>query len=104
MDAGLLEARVEGRRRYYRADRRRLASVSDLLERMWNDALWRLKLAAELEATRRGPRPRRRPISRHKRPSRRRRATGTERASWGPREGGCKGSGDEVPGRQRKRR
>jgi hypothetical protein len=33
-----------------------------VLERMWGDALWRLKLAVELEQTRRGPRPvRRRP-------------------------------------------
>jgi hypothetical protein len=31
-----------------------------MLEAMWNDALARLKLAAELEAARRGPRPRRR--------------------------------------------
>jgi hypothetical protein len=27
---------------------------------MWDDALWRLKLHAELELTRRGPKPRRR--------------------------------------------
>jgi hypothetical protein len=32
-----------------------------MLEQMWDDALWRLKLAAELEQTRRGPRSRRRP-------------------------------------------
>ena len=30
---------------------------SSVLEPMWRDALWRLKLAAELEQTRRGPRP-----------------------------------------------
>lgn len=60
VNAGLLQARIDGRRRYYLADRGRLASVADLLERMWGDALWRLKLAAELEATRRGPRPQRR--------------------------------------------
>jgi DNA-binding transcriptional ArsR family regulator len=59
VDAGLLRARVEGRHRYYRADRTRLASVADLLESMWNDALWKLKLAAELEASRRGPQPER---------------------------------------------
>jgi DNA-binding transcriptional ArsR family regulator len=58
--AGLLGARSEGRFRYYRADRARLAAVADMLERMWGDALWRLKLAAELEASRRGPHPRRR--------------------------------------------
>jgi hypothetical protein len=28
-----------------------------MLEQMWNDALWRLKLRAELAETRRGPRP-----------------------------------------------
>jgi len=31
-----------------------------MLERMWDDALWRLKLQAELEQTRRGPKPARR--------------------------------------------
>jgi DNA-binding transcriptional ArsR family regulator len=68
VDAGLLEARVAGRHRYYRADRTRLAGVADMLERMWSDALWRLQLAAELEATRRGPRPRRRPSDRRRSP------------------------------------
>jgi hypothetical protein len=29
--------------------------MADMLERMWDDALWNLKLAAELEQTRRGP-------------------------------------------------
>jgi hypothetical protein len=33
--------------------------MAAMLERMWDDALWRLKLAAELEQSRRGPRPRR---------------------------------------------
>ena len=56
--AGLLEARVAGRERFYRANREKLAPIAELLEQTWNDALWRLKLAAELEATRRGPRPR----------------------------------------------
>jgi DNA-binding transcriptional ArsR family regulator len=54
-DAGLLQARVDGRRRYYRADRTRLGDVAQMLEDMWSDALWKLKLAAELEASRRGP-------------------------------------------------
>ena len=57
---GLVEARRDGRFRYYRVRRDALGSVGETLERMWNDALWRLKLAAELEHTRRGPRPRRR--------------------------------------------
>lgn len=60
VDAGLLQARTDGRRRFYRADRERLQPLSDLLEQTWADALWRLKLSAELEATRRGPRAKRR--------------------------------------------
>ena len=56
--AGLLDARVSGRERFYRANRERLEPVAALLEQTWNNALWRLKLAAELEAARRGPRPR----------------------------------------------
>lgn len=56
--AGLLDARASGRERFYRANRERLAPIAALLEETWNNALWRLKLAAELEATRRGPRPR----------------------------------------------
>src|SRR5262245_9632516 len=65
--AGLLEGRIEGRHRFYRADRARLAGVADMLERMWADGLWRLKLAAELKATRRGPPPQ--PRRRAPRPS-----------------------------------
>lgn len=57
-DAGLLHARAEGRHRFYRARREALGGVASVLERMWGDALWRLKLAAELEQTRRGPKPR----------------------------------------------
>ena len=68
VDAGLVDARIDGndgRRRFYKANRPRLESVADMLVRMWGDALWRLKLAAELEASRRGPRPRRRRARRH---------------------------------------
>lgn len=57
-DAGLVETRAEGRRRFYRAKADALRDVAPMLERMWDDALWRLKLAAELEHTRRGPAPR----------------------------------------------
>lgn len=57
--AGLLASRADGRHRYYQARREALAPVATMLETMWDDALWRLKLAAELEHTRRGPRPRR---------------------------------------------
>ena len=59
-DAGLLACRREHRHRYYRARREALGEVGRALERMWDDALWRLKLQAELEQSRRGPRPARR--------------------------------------------
>jgi DNA-binding transcriptional ArsR family regulator len=57
VDAGLMETRAEGRNRYYRADRKALAPMAKMLEAMWSDALWQLKLAAELEQSRRGPKP-----------------------------------------------
>ncbi|HLK46927.1 MAG TPA: helix-turn-helix domain-containing protein [Bryobacteraceae bacterium] len=56
-EAGLVESRGEKQFRYYRARREALGPVGEMLERMWDDALWRLKLAAELEQTRRGPKP-----------------------------------------------
>ena len=59
-EAGLVESRGEKQFRYYRARREALGPAAAMLEQMWNDALWRLKLAAELEETRRGPRPKRR--------------------------------------------
>ena len=55
--AGLLAARSQHRNRFYRVRREALGSAAPLLESMWDDALWRLKLAAELEQTRRGPKP-----------------------------------------------
>ena len=57
LEAGLVESRAERQQRYYRASRERLAPVAAMLEDMWSDSLWKLKLAAELEETRRGPRP-----------------------------------------------
>ena len=59
-EAGLVTVRTEGRHRFYRARAAALGPVATLLEQTWDDALWRLKLHAELEETRRGPRPRRR--------------------------------------------
>jgi DNA-binding transcriptional ArsR family regulator len=56
-EAGLVEARADSRNRLYRARREALGPMGAMLERMWDDALWRLKLEAELEQTRRGPRP-----------------------------------------------
>jgi len=60
MEAGLVEARTESRFRYYKAKPETLGPLAQMLEQMWEDALWSLKLAAELEESRRGPRPRRR--------------------------------------------
>jgi DNA-binding transcriptional ArsR family regulator len=57
LEAGLVEARSESRFHYYRARREALGAVGEMLEHMWSDALWRLKLAAELEESRRGPQP-----------------------------------------------
>ena len=56
-EAGLVESRGEKQFRFYRARREALGALGEMLERMWDDALWRLKLAAQLEQTRRGPRP-----------------------------------------------
>lgn len=58
--AGLVECRVAHRFRFYRVNHAALGPVAAALERMWGDALWSLKLAAELEESRRGPRPMRR--------------------------------------------
>lgn len=55
--AGLLESRAEGRFRYYRARKKALGPMAKALEAMWDDSLWKLKLAAELEESRRGPKP-----------------------------------------------
>jgi DNA-binding transcriptional ArsR family regulator len=54
--AGLLDVRVDHRHRFYKARQSALGPLAPTLERMWDDALWRLKLAAELEEARRGPR------------------------------------------------
>jgi len=60
-DAGLVQSRAEGRFRYYRAKKEAVGPMATALRQMWDDALWRLKLAAELEQSRRGPRRKRRP-------------------------------------------
>lgn len=56
---GLVAARAEGRQRYYRARPESFGPVGAMLEAMWDDALYRLTLNAELEEARRGPAPRR---------------------------------------------
>jgi DNA-binding transcriptional ArsR family regulator len=58
VDAQLVEVRSESRNRYYRARKASLGELRPFLEQMWSSALWKLKLAAELEETRRGPRSR----------------------------------------------
>jgi DNA-binding transcriptional ArsR family regulator len=63
---GLLAMRRDGRRRLYRARPRVLGPVGRALESMWDDALYRLTLRAELEEARRGPPAGRR--RRHPRP------------------------------------
>jgi len=57
-DAGLVEARRDGRRRLYRAVPDRLGPLRTWLEQMWGEALWQLKIRAEVEQARRGPRTR----------------------------------------------
>ena len=57
VDAELVEVRSESRNRYYRARKDSLGELRPFLEQMWSSALWKLKLAAELEESRRGPRP-----------------------------------------------
>ena len=59
-ESGVVDIRAEKRNRFYRARRKALAPVAKVLEAMWADSLWNLKLAAELEETRRGPQPHRR--------------------------------------------
>ena len=59
LEARLVEARAENRNRFYRANREALGEFAGMLERMWDDALWKLKLAAELEQSRRGPKQQR---------------------------------------------
>jgi DNA-binding transcriptional ArsR family regulator len=56
-DAGLVAVRPHGRERFYRGLPERLGPLRPWLESLWDDALYRLKLLAELEAGRRGPRP-----------------------------------------------
>jgi len=60
VEAGLIEVRAQQRNRFYRARQEALGPAAEILEHMWDDALWKHKLAVELEETRRGPKPRRR--------------------------------------------
>jgi len=66
-EAGLVEARRDSRHRFYLARRSAFGPLGRVLEGFWKDALGRLKLAAELEQSRRGPRAGARPGKRRAR-------------------------------------
>lgn len=57
LDAGLVECKADRQFRVYHVRRDALGPAASMLESMWTDALWRLKLRAELDETRRGPKP-----------------------------------------------
>jgi DNA-binding transcriptional ArsR family regulator len=57
-EAGLVACERRGRSRLYRARRQALGPLRRWLEQQWDDALYRLKLQAELDEARRGPSPR----------------------------------------------
>jgi DNA-binding transcriptional ArsR family regulator len=67
-DAGLVTCRQDHRHRYYRTRSEALGPLAPALAAMWDTALGRLKLQAEMEARRRGPRPRRRQTRKATRP------------------------------------
>ncbi len=56
--AGLVRFRGEGVRRFYVARKEEMGSLQTWLESMWDTALYRLKIRAEMEEARRGPQPR----------------------------------------------
>ena len=70
--AGLVSVRKHGRHRFYAARPAALEPLRAWLESMWDDALYRLKLAVELERARRGPRPRARRLGGRKKTRRHR--------------------------------
>jgi DNA-binding transcriptional ArsR family regulator len=51
-DAGFVEVRADGNRRYYRADRERLGPLAAALEAMWADTLDLLAEAVESDERR----------------------------------------------------
>ena len=59
LEAGLVESRLAGRNRYYHAQKKALGPLAKMLEAMWADALWTLKVAAEMEQAKRGPKQKR---------------------------------------------
>ena len=65
VEAGLVEARAEKRNRWYKAKPEALGELGTMLEKMWDDALWKLKLEVEFEESRRGPRGSRKGLQKH---------------------------------------
>jgi DNA-binding transcriptional ArsR family regulator len=55
-EAGVVSVRKEGRRRFYRAERRALGPMAKVLEAFWAEGLDRLKALAEEEETHGGKR------------------------------------------------
>lgn len=60
-DAGLVTCTRRGRQRIYRAERAAVGPLRRWLEAHWDDALYQLKLHAELDEARRGPERRSKP-------------------------------------------
>jgi DNA-binding transcriptional ArsR family regulator len=59
-EAGLVSKREEGTFRYYIAKKENVGSLQKYLEELWDNSLYRLKIRAELEEARRGPRSKKR--------------------------------------------
>ena len=55
-EAGLVSCREVGQHRYYLARKEELGQLQSWLESMWDSALYRLKIRAEIEEAKRGPR------------------------------------------------
>ena len=59
-NARLILCRKDGVRHFYIASKQEIGSLQPWLESMWDDALYRLKIRAEMEEARRGPQKRKR--------------------------------------------
>ena len=55
-DAGLVLRRNEGTFHYYSAQKENFGALRKYFEELWDNSLYRLKIRAELEQARRGPR------------------------------------------------
>jgi DNA-binding transcriptional ArsR family regulator len=58
--AGLVGSRKEGTFHYYSAQKEKFGVLRKYFEELWDSALYRLKIQAELEQARRGPRSKKR--------------------------------------------